>query len=62
VGAPCPAAVAVPNSVKCGTFDRMKKIFGLLQDGKYPNFTSISTDFEVSLKTVWRDIEFMRDR
>jgi predicted DNA-binding transcriptional regulator YafY len=55
-------AVPVPNSVKRGAFDRMKKIFGLLQDGKYPNCTSISTDFEVSLKTAGRDIEFMRDR
>lgn len=55
-------AVATPNNVKRGAFDRMKKIFGLLQDGKYPNGTSLSTDFEVSLKTAGRDIEFMRDR
>jgi hypothetical protein len=37
-----------PNSVKRGAFDRMKKIFGLLQDGKYPNCTSIATEFEIS--------------
>ena len=38
--------------MKRGAFDRMKKIFGLLQDGQYPNCTSIWTDFEVSLKTA----------
>jgi hypothetical protein len=46
-----PGAVAVPNSVKRGAFDRMKKIFGLLQDGRYPNCTSLATEFEISLKT-----------
>jgi proteasome accessory factor B len=51
-----------PNSVKRGAFDRMKKIFGLLQDGKYPNCTSIATEFEISLKTAARDVEFMRER
>ena len=51
-----------PNSVKRGAFDRMKKLFGLLQDGQYPNCTSIATDFEVSLKTAARDVEFMRER
>jgi predicted DNA-binding transcriptional regulator YafY len=55
-------AVAMPNTVKRGAFDRMKKIFGLLQDGKYPNGTSLAADFEVSVKTAARDIEFMRDR
>jgi predicted DNA-binding transcriptional regulator YafY len=53
---------SAPNSVKRGAFDRMKKIFGLLQDGKYPNCTTIAREFEVSLKTVGRDLEFMRDR
>jgi predicted DNA-binding transcriptional regulator YafY len=51
-----------PNSVKRGAFDRMKKIFGLLQDGQDPNCTSIATDFEISLKTAARDVEFMRER
>jgi len=54
-------AVAMPNSVKRGAFDRMKKIFGLLQDGLYPNCTSILTDFEISLKTASRDLEFRRE-
>ena len=61
-GAPRPAVVTVPNGVKRGAFDRMKKIFGLFQDGKYRNCTSISTDFEVLLERAGRDIEFMRER
>jgi predicted DNA-binding transcriptional regulator YafY len=51
-----------PHSVKRGAFDRMKRIYGLLQDRTYPNCTSIATDLEVSLKTAGRDLEFMRER
>jgi hypothetical protein len=29
---------------------------------KYPNTTSLSKQFEVSIKTAQRDIDFMRDR
>lgn len=50
-----------PNTVKRGAFDRMKKIFGWLQDGAYPNCTSIASDLEVSAKTAARDVDFMRD-
>jgi hypothetical protein len=31
-------------------FERMKKIFGLLQDGKYPNCSTVAAEFEVSPK------------
>jgi predicted DNA-binding transcriptional regulator YafY len=41
--------------------ERMKRIFGWLQDGKYPNCRSIAKDLEVSHKTAVRDIDFMRD-
>jgi proteasome accessory factor B len=40
----------------------MKKIFALLQDGKFPNCTTMAKELEVSVKTARRDIEFMRDR
>ena len=43
-------------------FERIKKIFGLLQDGKFPNCSTMAAMFEVSAKTVKRDIDFMRDR
>ena len=42
--------------------ERMKRIFGLLQDGKYPNSSSVAKDFGVAAKTARRDFDFMRDR
>jgi hypothetical protein len=46
--------------VKRGAFARMKRIYGWLQDGRYPNCTSIARDLEVSVKTAARDIDCMR--
>ena len=46
------AAASRPNGVKRRAFVRMKKIFGWLQDGLYPNCTSIARDLEVSVKTA----------
>ena len=42
--------------------ERMKKIFGLLQDGKYPNSSTVASEFRVAVKTARRDFDFMRDR
>ena len=39
----------------------MKKILGLLQDGKYPNCTTVAAELEISLRTAARDIDCMRD-
>lgn len=52
----------VTHRVKRGAFDRMKRIYGLLQDETYPNCGSLARDFEVSHKTAARDLEFMRER
>ena len=41
--------------------ERMKRIFVLLQDGKYPNSKSLAADFGVAFKTVRRDFDYMRD-
>lgn len=41
---------------------RMIKIHELLQAGKYPNCSTVAQLLEVSVKTVQRDIEFMRDQ
>jgi predicted DNA-binding transcriptional regulator YafY len=49
------------NSVKRGAFARMKRIFGWLQDEKYPNCRSIGEELEVSQKTAWSDVESMRN-
>jgi len=42
--------------------DRMLRIHAILQTGRYPNCTTLGRDLEVSVKTVQRDLEFMRDR
>ena len=43
-------------------FVRMRKIFAQLQDGRYPNRSTLAMDFGVSEKTAGRDLEFMQDR
>ena len=40
----------------------MKRIYGWLLDGKYPNCSTVAAEFEVAKKTVRRDIDFMRHR
>ena len=49
------------GAVKRPPFGRMKKILGLLQEGRYPNCTTIAAELEVSIKTAGRDVDFMRD-
>jgi proteasome accessory factor B len=44
------------------TLNRIKKIMEWLQEGKYPNCTTMSREFEMSVRTLKRDIEFMKDR
>lgn len=43
-------------------YARMFKIHEYLAAGKYPNCARLAQDFEVSAKTVQRDIDFMRDQ
>lgn len=40
----------------------MIRIHELLTAGKYPNCSSLAREFEVSSKTIQRDVEFMRDQ
>lgn len=42
--------------------DRMLRIHGLLQSGRQPNSTELAQELEVSVKTIHRDVGFMRDR
>src|SRR5881392_3641440 len=42
--------------------ERMLRIHRAIQAGKYPNATAMSGELEVSAKSIYRDIEFMRDR
>lgn len=43
-------------------YARMIKIHELIAAGKFPNCTTLADVFEVSYKTVQRDIDFMRDQ
>lgn len=43
-------------------FQRLTRIAALLQGGRYPNCTRLSAEWEVSRKTLQRDIDFLRDR
>ncbi|HLP77488.1 MAG TPA: WYL domain-containing protein, partial [Candidatus Paceibacterota bacterium] len=40
----------------------MLRIHQALQSGKFPNATQLSRELEVSIKSIHRDVEFMRDR
>jgi len=40
----------------------MLRIHNAIQAGSYPNATTLSRELEVSVRSVGRDIEFMRDR
>jgi predicted DNA-binding transcriptional regulator YafY len=42
--------------------ERMLRIHQALQAGKYPNATKLAAEIEVVVKTIHRDIAFMRDR
>lgn len=40
----------------------MQRIFNLLREGGYPNRRQLAEEIEVTVKTVQRDIDFMRDQ
>jgi predicted DNA-binding transcriptional regulator YafY len=42
--------------------ERMHRIHQLLQNKEYPNCTKLAKEFEVSKRTMKRDIEFMKDQ
>src|SRR4249920_1352969 len=41
---------------------RMLRIHDMLSGGRYPNCSGLAREFEVSAKTVQRDVDFMRDQ
>src|SRR2546426_12476544 len=41
--------------------ERMIRVHRLIEDGEYPNCTKMSGEFEMSVRTLKRDIEFMMD-
>ncbi|MCF7669745.1 MAG: WYL domain-containing protein [Verrucomicrobia bacterium] len=52
----------VPRQTSRPPLERMLKIHQTIKSGGFPNATNISSELEVVRKTVYRDIEFMRDR
>ena len=40
----------------------MLRIHQAIQSGKFPNATTLAIELEVSTKSIYRDLEFMRDR
>ena len=42
--------------------ERLAGIIAQIQQGMYPNINTLAAQFEVSKKTIERDIEFLRDR
>lgn len=42
--------------------DRMQKIFQRIKSGEFPNRHSLAADIEVTIKTIQRDLDFMRER
>jgi predicted DNA-binding transcriptional regulator YafY len=42
--------------------ERMLRIHQAIQSGRHPNATALAGELEVSTKSIYRDIEFMRDR
>jgi proteasome accessory factor B len=42
--------------------ERMLRIHQAIHSGKHPNAVSLAAELEVSTKSIYRDLEFMRDR
>jgi proteasome accessory factor B len=42
--------------------ERMMRIHTAIASGRFPNASSLAREFEVSTKTIQRDLDFMRDR
>ncbi|MBI5799393.1 MAG: WYL domain-containing transcriptional regulator [Verrucomicrobia bacterium] len=52
----------VPMPLSRPPLERMQRLHQLLHAGGYPNAVSLSVELEVTTKTVYRDVEFMRER
>jgi len=43
-------------------WERMMRFHHLVQEQEYPNCTKVAAEFEVSVRTIMRDVEFMKER
>ena len=54
--------MSVLNPKSRPPLERMMRIHQEIASGSYPNATKLAREMEVSVKSIWRDIEFMRER
>lgn len=59
---PCPMARPIKKLHSRTPLNRMVRIHKYLMDNSYPNCTSLSKEFEVSGKTIQRDLDYLRDQ
>ncbi len=53
----------VQTSVFCWpAIERMQRIHRLIENKEYPNCSTMARDFEMSVRTLKRDIDFMKTR
>ena len=52
----------IPERLSRPPIERMLKVHNLLKAGSHPNATQLASELEVTTKTIYRDIAFMRDR
>ena len=43
-------------------WERMMRFHNLIQSGEYPNCSTLASEFEVSVRTIMRDVDFMKAR
>jgi proteasome accessory factor B len=43
-------------------WERMMRFHNLMKEESFPNCSKLAREFEVSLRTIMRDVDFMRDR
>lgn len=43
-------------------WERMMRFHNLVQNGEYPNCTTLANEFEVTVRTIMRDVDFMKCR
>ena len=43
-------------------WERMMRLHNLIREESFPNCSQLAKEFEVSLRTIMRDVDFMRDR
>ena len=43
-------------------WERMMRLHALIQDKSFPNCSKLAREYEVTVRTVMRDVDFMRDR